>query len=112
MDTIAVSSLAVAIVAKLLSILAAWEARNDFQRTKEVLAAIETKAAVIEQIVSANQSELLNTVRDLAIPAKPDVGDQIGVEFMKVWAQDPKKFEQMVPTLMKLAEQDGKQKSN
>ena len=39
------------------------------------------------------------------IPAKPDMGEQLGAEFMKLAIADPEKFEKMMPLLAKFADQ-------
>ena len=51
---IAAVSATLAIVAVFIGISTAREARQNFQRTKDVLATIETKASLIEQMVSNN----------------------------------------------------------
>ncbi len=66
---------------------AAKESRENFQRTKDVLATIDKSAAVTETIVAENQRELLDTVKKLAIPEKSEADEQMGMELTKALMQ-------------------------
>ena len=104
MEALTVASLTVAIIAILLSILAARDARNNYDRTKDVLANIDKSSGLIQETVSKHQTELLKTVTELAVPHQ-DVNKQMEGEFLKAFISNPKKFESMMSTISKLSEQ-------
>ena len=116
MDIPTAVSIIVGAVSVVVSCFAMWmaksassESRANYEKTKDVLSEIDKKATVIESVVAENQRELLETVKRLAIPEKPDIGEEIGVEFLKTMMQDPDKFSAMIPTLMELSKQANKQ---
>lgn len=63
-------AVAVSLFALWLAWLAARESRENFQKTRDTLAEIDKRAAVIEAVVAENQRELLDTVKKLVIPEK------------------------------------------
>ena len=67
--------------------------REYYEKTKDVLAEIDKRAAVTEKTVTDSQQQLLDTVtnilKEMAVPTKPDVGEQIGIEFFQSWMRDP-----------------------
>ena len=73
-STVSVIIGAVAVTVSLFAFWMAWltarESRENFQRTRDTLAEIDKKAAVIEKVVAENQRELLDTVKQLVIPEK------------------------------------------
>ena len=97
-------SVAIACFAMVQAQTAARESRANHEKTKDVLGQIDKKAEVIEKVVADNQRDLLETVK-LAIPEKPDLGEEIGMEFFKAMIQDPDKFNSMIPTLVQLSQQ-------
>ena len=112
MDVTTAISIIVGAVSVVVSSFAIWlaqsagrESRANYEKTKDVLAEIDKKATVIETIVADNQRELLETVKKLAIPEKPDPGEEIGLEFLKAMTRDPDSFNKMLPTLMQLSQQ-------
>jgi len=82
-------SVAVAVIAMWQASSAAKESRVNFERTRDLLAEIDKRAAITEQVVAENQRELLDTVKKLAIPEKPDVSDEMGKMFMAKMLESP-----------------------
>ena len=80
-------SVTVAVFALWQALQAAKESRENFQRTKDVLAQIDKSATVTEKILAEHQRELLDTVRRLAIPEKSEADEQMGVEFVRALMQ-------------------------
>lgn len=64
-----------------------------YEKLKSVLAAIETRSATTEQSVKLSQDHLLNTITNLVnetvIPKKPDMGEQLGAQFLQSFMNDP-----------------------
>ena len=90
--------------------------REHYEKTKDVLAEIDKRAAVIDNTIQQSQQHLLQTVTTLlnetVIPKKPDMGEQLGMKFMESMMQDPKqmpKMLEMVKTLGALGAQQSKQ---
>ena len=116
MDIPTTISIIVGAVSVIVACFAMWmansanrESRANYEKTKDVLGEIDKKATVIESVVAENQRELLDTVKRLAIPERPDIGEEIGAEFLKTLLQDPDRFNAMIPTLMDLSNQVDKQ---
>lgn len=86
---IGVVSVVVAVFAMRQASGAARESRENFEKTRDLLAEIDKRAAVIEQVVAESQRELLDTVKKLAIPEKPDANEQLGLEIIKSMMQNP-----------------------
>ena len=84
-----------------------------YDKTKDVLAEIDKRAAVIEKTVAESHQQLLNTVTNLlsqiATPAKPDIGEQLGMEFMQQMMRDPAQAKQMMEALQPLIDISEKQ---
>ena len=99
---IGVVSIVVAAFAVVQSHTSNRESRENFDKTKDVLADIDKKAELIERIVAEHQRELMDTVRSLVLPQKPDMGEQIGMEFMKIMMQDPEKAKGLVEMMKSL----------
>lgn len=97
-------SMAVALIAMWQANTAARESRANFEKTRDVLAEIDKRAAVTEQIVAENQKELLDTVKRLAIPEQPDVSDQMGVALMTKLLENPEGLGDSLEQIMRLAE--------
>ena len=95
-------SLVIAAIAMALGLLAQRESRSNYDRTKEVLAEIDKRAAVIEKTVTESERQLLETVRRLVIPEKPDIGEQVGIEMAKAMFDDPDKITNMMKTMKEL----------
>ena len=105
---VGVASIILAIVAIFISKAAERESRENYQKTKDVLADIDKKSAIIEKIVTDNQQQLLDTVTNLlkvtATPAKADVGEQFLVSFMNTMMTEPEKGGQILQGLEPLIE--------
>ncbi len=117
------------VVSVVLAVFAIWigksserESRRNFERTqnamreyndktKEVLAEIDKRAAVIEKTVTDSQQQLLDTVtnivRETAVPTKPDLGEQMAAQFFQVMMTDPAKANDMITALQKFGEMPG-----
>ncbi len=81
------------------------------ERTKEVLAEIDKKSAVIERTVSESQRQLMDTmtniINETIIPKKKDMGEEMGMQFMQQLMANPNEAGSMMSALeplMKMAE--------
>ena len=127
-------SLFVGVAALVLSFYTIWltrqterETRESFQRAedrmadhyeklKAVLAAIETRSATTEQSVKLSQDHLLTTITNLVnetvIPKKPDMGEQIGMQFFQSFMNNPegstKQLEAFAGLMQIVKEQESK----
>jgi len=124
-----VVSLILAVVAILAAKSSEREVRNNFEktqqvmseyqeRTKEVLAEIDKKSAIIERTVSESQRQLMDTmtniINETIIPKKKDMGEEFGMQFMQQMMADPSKSGDMIGMLgplMKLAQENKKSKA-
>lgn len=84
-----------------------------YDRTKEVLAEIDKRAAVIERTVTESQQQLLDTVTNLlkqtAVPPKNDAAEQAQQAVLQTMLQDPDKGMQMIEMLSAIGEKSEKQ---
>ena len=98
-----ISSIALAVAAIGISESAERESRENSQKTKEALAEIDKKPAVIEGGVTKTQRQLLDTVTSLlketATPAKTDAGEQMGLAFMQTLLTELEKGDQTTEEL-------------
>lgn len=82
--------------------------REHYERMKDVLSAIESRSAGIEQTVKLSQDHLLSTITNLVnetvIPKRPDMGEQIGLQFMQALMQNPSQGDDMMKVLKGVAE--------
>ena len=82
--------------------------REYSDKTKEVLAEIDKRAAVIEKTVTDSQQQLLDTVtnivKETAVPTKPDLGEQMAARFLEIMATDPDKATEMMTAIQKFGE--------
>ena len=88
---------------------AARESRENFKQTRDLLAEIDKRAEVTEKLVSESQRELLDTVRRLVIPEKPDMGEQVGMAFLNLLTQDPDKFASSVEQMSDFSDRMSRQ---
>ncbi len=97
-----------------LSKSAERESRDNFNKTRDLLAEIDKRAAVTERTVTESHQQLLNTVTNLlnqtAVPAKADLGDQFGAAFIQTMLQKPEQAGKMIEALQPLIELSEKQK--
>lgn len=119
-----ITSLILAIVAILAAKSSEREVRANFEktqqvmreyqdRTKEVLAEIDKKSAVIERTVSESQKQLMDTmtniINETVIPKRVDVGEQMGMQFMQQLMSNPSQGGEMMKNfaeIMKVIEQE------
>ena len=101
-------SLVVGIVSIVLALVAIWhsiqserKSVENYNRTKEVLAEISQKAAVIEATVSGTQVKLVDTVVAIAKPKEETQGEKMMMNLLPSVLQNPELFER----LMKLGEE-------
>ncbi|MGB8353693.1 MAG: hypothetical protein WCD79_07395 [Chthoniobacteraceae bacterium] len=82
--------------------------RDHYDRMKDVLAAIELRSSGIEQTVRLSQDHLLSTITNLVnetiIPKRPEMGEQLGMQFMQAMMQNPSQSGDMMKFLKDLAE--------
>ena len=108
-------SLAVGIVSIALAVFAIWisksaerESRENYEKTKDVLAEIQKSAAVIETTVSANQQQLLETVttilKETTVPEKMSMQDQAGMMMLQAMLDNPESMGAMMQSLQSLAQ--------
>ncbi|MCV6608603.1 MAG: hypothetical protein OIF32_10350 [Campylobacterales bacterium] len=92
---------------------------EDYQaRTKEVLADIDKKSAIIERTVSESQKQLMDTmtniINETVIPKEKNMGEEFGMQFMNQLMSNPSQANDMMGALeplLKMAEQQEKNKS-
>ena len=99
-----VTSLILAIVAIAAAKNSEREVRANFEKTqrvmaeyqdktKDVLAEIDKRAAVIERTVTESQRHLMDTmtniINETVIPKKPDAGEQMGLQLMQQMLANP-----------------------
>ena len=121
-----VASVVLAVFAIWLGKASERESRANFERTqnamreyndktKEVLAEIDKRAAVIEKTVTDSQQQLLDTVtnivKETAVPTKPDLGEQMAAQFFQIMMTDPDKATEMMTALQKFGEMPGIQQT-
>ncbi|WP_420591698.1 hypothetical protein [Bacterioplanoides sp.] len=106
-----VASLILAVVAIISSKASEKEARENYEKTKDVLAEIDKRAAVIERTVSDSQQKLMETmtniINETVIPKKADMGEEIGMQFMQQLFSNPQQAGDMmgaIEPLIKIAE--------
>ena len=89
--------------------------RDYYDKTKDVLAEIDKRAAVTEKTVTDSQQQLLDTVTNLlnetVAPQKPDLGEQMATQFFQVMMTDPDKATEMMTALQKFGEMPGIQQT-
>ena len=111
--TMGVTSIVLAVFAIWLGRSAERESRANFDKTKDLLAQIDKRAAVTEKAVAESHQQLLNTVTDLlnqtAVPTKPDIGEELGMKFMEALMQNPAQAEQMMKGLQPFIDMSEKQ---
>lgn len=109
-----ITSLILAIVAIMAAKASEREVRDNFEktqqvmrdyqdRTKEVLAEIDKKSAVIERTVSESQKQLMDTmtniINETVIPKRVDIGEQMGMQFMQQLMSNPSQSGEMMKSM-------------
>ena len=84
LDTSVVVTVITGITSVVIAVFAIWQANqsrresiDNYNKTRDLLAEVDKRAAVIQEFVSRNQTQLLDTVKELAIPAQPDMEQQL-----------------------------------
>ena len=112
---VGITSIVLAIVAISTSKSAERESRENYQKTKDVLAEIDKRSAVIESTVTENQQQLLDTVTNLlqetAAPPKANMEEQFMGALMQTMLTDPAKGSEIMKGLMPFVEMSQRQES-
>ena len=78
------------------------------KKTKELLAEIDKKAAVIDSVVQRNQEQMMSTITNIVnetvIPKKRDFGEEIGAQFVMGLLSNPEQAQASLNNLGALAE--------
>ena len=84
LDVSVVVTVITGITSVVIAVFAIWQANqsrresiDNYNKTRDLLAEVDKRAAVIQEFVSQNQTQLLDTVKELAIPAQPDMEQQL-----------------------------------
>lgn len=109
-----ITSLILAIVAIVAAKSSEREVRANFEktqqvmreyqeRTKEVLAEIDKKSAIIERTVSESQKQLMDTmtniINETVIPKRVDPSEQMGMQFMQQLMSNPSQSGEMMKSM-------------
>lgn len=82
--------------------------QENYDKTKDLLAEIDKKAAVIDSVVQKNQERMMTTLTDIVsetvIPKKPDMGEQIGAQFLMGLLGNPAQAQSSINSLGALVE--------
>lgn len=80
--------------------------RGNYDKTKDVLAQIDKKIEVIEKLNQEGYNKLQNTITNIVektvIPQKEDIGEKMGMEFLKNVMSNPKEGTEMLKSLAEL----------
>jgi hypothetical protein len=113
------ASLILAVVAIIAAKSSEKEVRENFQktqelmnqfemRTKETLAEVDKKSAVIERTVSESQQKLMDTLTNILnetiIPKKEDMGEKMGMQIIEQMMSNPEQGMQNLTGLADLAQ--------
>ena len=96
---VGVVSIVLAVVAIAISWRSENRSRENYERTKEALTSISTKAEVIEKMMDSSQAKLIDTVTRIAAPVE-DTNTELLKQFLPMFVQNPGTLSE----LMKLAE--------
>ena len=82
--------------------------QKSYNDTKDLLAEIDKKAAVIDSVVHKEQEQLMTTltniVNETAIPKKKDLGEEIGMQIITDMIKNPDQAQGTIKGLETLAE--------
>ena len=82
--------------------------QKSYNDTKDLLAEIDKKAAVIDSVVHEEQEKLMTTltniVNETAIPKKKDIGEEIGAQIISDMFKNPDQAQGTIKSLETLAE--------
>ena len=109
MDGYFVVTLIVGVVSVVLACVAIWLSRQaerqsveNYNRTKDVLAEISEKAAVIESTVNNTQEKLVDTITEIARPQKESQEEVMLRTLLPAILQQPELLEKLVEAGAKL----------
>ena len=101
-------SLVIGVVSVTLALVAIWhstqserKSTENYHRTKEVLAEISEKSAVIANTVSNTQSKLVDTITEIARPTRESTDEMLIKTLLPAMLEKPELMEQF----SKLAQQ-------
>lgn len=81
--------------------------QENYEKTKELLAEIDKKAAVIDSVVQRNQEQMMSTITNIVnetvIPKKPNLGEEIGAQFIMGILSNPEQAQVSLDSLRALA---------
>ena len=97
-----VVSIAIAVIAMWISLRAERESRANYDRTKDVLAQIDTKAAVVETVVKENQQQLLDTITSLLVPNRDTMDEKMGMAILDAMMKNPQGMGPMLQQIQQL----------
>ena len=96
-------SLVVGIVAIVLAIVAIWlstvserRSSNNYERTKDVLAEVDKKAAVIEGSVNETQRKLVDAVTSIVAPKEPTMEEKMMAAVFPAMLADPESLQRLI----------------
>jgi len=123
MDVLSTVSLIASCASLALAVFTIWfaraterENRENYQRSRDVLAEIDKRATVTERTVTDAQKQLLDTFTALLnksiTPDKPDMGEQFGMAFMQMMMDDPTKASKVLDKIKPLMEFGQQQKKD
>jgi len=79
-----------------------------YDKTKNALSQIDKKAEIIENVVQRNQEHLMTTMTNLlnetVIPKKPNLGEELGMQFISSILQNPSDAKERTDMLKDLAD--------
>ena len=85
-----------------ISLRAERESRANYDRTKDVLAQIDTKAAVVETVVKENQQQLLDTITSLLVPNRDTMDEKMGMAILDAMMKNPQGMGPMLQQIQQL----------
>ena len=93
---LAAVSTTLAVVAIVISILNERKSTANYNQTKDVLAEISSKAAVIAESVGETQSKLVDTVSEIARPTQRTQDEMIFSLMSTMLTQDPDAIQKLI----------------
>lgn len=103
MDAYFAVSLVVGVVSIVLAVVAIWystqaekKSADSYNQTKEVLAAISEKAAVIQETVNTTQQKLVDTITEIAKPPRDTEQDIFLKTLLPAMLDNPELMERLI----------------
>ena len=95
MDWLPTVSLTVGIASIAVAIASIWLSVTTHSNTKDVLAAIDKRAAVIDETVKGTQQKLVETLTNIASPPKPSPEETLMTTLLPLVAANPELLERL-----------------